>query len=366
MSLSRFDLETPAVLIDLPRLERNLSRMAALADRLHVTLRPHAKTHKCLEIGTLQQEASGFPGITVSTIAEAQAFLDHGFSDITWAFPLNLHRVEEILTLAGKSTLRLLLDSETAFDILESSGVPVHVWLKVDCGYHRVGVDPDSPDASRLAAKLADSETIRFEGILTHAGHSYLATSRAQMRSIAQQERDVMVSFAARLRQSGIPVPAISIGSTPTASAIDHLRGIDEIRPGNYVFFDLTQVALGSCTADDCALTVLASVVSSSLSRGQSIIDAGALALSKDSLSQSGAAPYWGQVFWEDPAGEPQFIGRLTALSQEHGIVDRHLPVGSKVRVVPVHSCLAAACFDDYYVVSGEQVVDRWKIWRSR
>ena len=366
MPQSLFDLKTPALVVDLPRLERNLHRMSSLADRLQVSLRPHVKTHKCLQIGTRQQKISGSPGITVSTIAEAQAFVDHGFSDLTWAFPLNLQYLDAILTLARKSTLRLLIDNEVALEALESSSAPLHVWLKVDCGYHRAGVDPESRAAILLATRLAESKSIKFDGILTHAGHAYHATSRAQMRSIAQQERDVMVNFAARLRDSGIPVPAISIGSTPAASAIDHLRGIDEIRPGNYAFYDCTQVALGSCAADDCALTVLASVVSSSAALDQSIIDAGALALSKDSLSQSGAATSWGQVSWEDPEGGSLIDSQLTALSQEHGIVNRHLPVGSKVRVVPIHSCLAAACFDEYFVVDGEQVVDRWKIWRSR
>ena len=172
MPLSLFDLKTPALLVDLPKLERNLQRMSALADRLEVTLRPHIKTHKCLEIGARQTQISGFPGFTVSTFAEARTFIDHGYSDLTWAFPLNPHNIDEILSLARRSTLRLLVDSDMAIQTLEEGGERVHVWLKVDCGYHRAGVDPANPAAVELVTRLTESETIQFDGILTHSGHA--------------------------------------------------------------------------------------------------------------------------------------------------------------------------------------------------
>jgi D-serine deaminase-like pyridoxal phosphate-dependent protein len=302
MAHSLFDLKTPALLIELPRLKRNLQKMSALADRLQVTLRPHLKTHKCLEIGALQQQISSTPGVTVSTIAEARIFIDHGYSDLTWAFPLNPDYLDEVLSLARRSTLRLLVDNERALQTLEAAGVRLHVWLKVDCGYHRAGVDPDDPGSLDLAARLATSPVLQFDGILTHSGHAYYAESRQIMGEIAQQERDVMLGFAQRLHDAGVQVPAISIGSTPALAAIDHLDGIDEIRPGNYAFYDWTQVALGTCTESACALTVLASVVSASPNLDQSIIDAGALALSKDALIGPDQAVNWGHVY-VDPCG---------------------------------------------------------------
>jgi D-serine deaminase-like pyridoxal phosphate-dependent protein len=244
--------------------------------------------------------------------------------------------------------------------------VRLHVWLKVDCGYHRAGVDPDDPGSLDLAARLATSPVLQFDGILTHSGHAYYAESRQIMGEIAQQERDVMLGFAQRLHDAGVQVPAISIGSTPALAAIDHLDGIDEIRPGNYAFYDWTQVALGTCTESACALTVLASVVSASPNLDQSIIDAGALALSKDALIGPDQAVNWGHVYVDPVEYTSSDELRLTALSQEHGILNRHVPLGSRVRIVPIHSCLTAACFDNYFVVDGEEVVDRWKIWRDR
>lgn len=358
------DLPTPALLVDLDVLDANLRAMQARCDRLGVALRPHVKTHKCVEIGRLQVEA-GARGITVATLEEARAFADAGFDDLTWAFPVILSRIEEAAAIAGRATLRLLVDSAAAIDALEAAGRPFRVWLKVDCGYHRAGVDPESELALDLARRLVASDLLDFDGILTHSGHAYHARSPAARRAIAAEERDVMVAFADRLRAAGIEVPAVSVGSTPAMTAAEDLSGVTEARPGNYAFFDATQVALGSCAVSDCALTVLAGVVSASPAAGRSVVDAGALALSKDP-GPGGATPSMGEIYADYGAKTLRGDARLVSLSQEHGLVDAALDVGERVRILPNHSCLAAACFDTVHAVRGEEVVDAWRVHRER
>ena len=356
---------TPALLLDLDVLERNLSRMADRCASLGVSLRPHVKTHKCLEIGEMQR-ALGARGITVSTLYEARVFseqlADRGFDDITWAFPVQLTRLDEVRELAERVTLRVLVDTKETAEALERLELPLHVWIKVDCGYHRAGVDPESPAALELARMLDGSSRLSFDGILTHAGHSYHARGSDQAADIAEDERRVMTGFAERLRGEGIEVPEVSVGSTPGMWTVRGLEGITEARPGNYVFNDFEQVTIGSCEVRDCAVTVLASVVSSQPGRDWCITDAGALALSKD----PGFGASMGEVFEDYEAGALSGETRLTTLSQEHGFLSAPRPVGSRVRVLPNHSCLTAACFDEYLVVRGDEIVDRWKIWRGR
>jgi D-serine deaminase-like pyridoxal phosphate-dependent protein len=357
-------LPTPALLLDLDILERNVERMAQRARQLGVALRPHVKTHKSPQIGRLQQ-GNGAQGITVSTLEEAAAFADHGFDDLTWAVPVILGRLEEAQRLAERVRLRLVIDSAVALEALEASGFPFHVWLEVDCGDHRCGVDPEGREAAALAAALAASPRLCFDGLLTHSGQAYRATSPVGLPGIAEQERRVMTQLADRLRRAGVEVPAVSIGSTPAMSAAASLEGVDEARPGNYVFYDFTQVELGSCEVGDCALTVLSSVISCQPGARYAVVDAGALALSKDP-GRGGGKPTLGEVF-EDYRGARLSAGvRLTGLSQEHGLLSAPLPVGTRLRILPNHSCLTAACFDGYWVLRGTQVVDRWPILRHK
>ena len=338
--------------------------MQARVDRLGVRLRPHIKTHKCIEIGN-RQRAHGAVGITVSTLAEARAFAAHGFDDITWAYPLILSRVDEALDLAERANLGLTVDSETAIEVLERASRPVGVWLKVDCGYGRAGVDPRSGRATRLARRVRDSSVLSLLGLLTHSGHAYSAGSVERIGEIAEDERRLMVSFADRLRGEGIDPGDLSVGSTPAMSGVDSLEGIDEVRPGNYALYDYTQVSLGSCELSDCALTVLASVVSTSTESGRSIIDSGALTLSKD-LGPPDDPPHYGRVWTVLEQGDLHPEAAVVSVSQEHGIVNVSLPVGARLRVLPNHSCLTVAHFDAFTVVRGTEVLDSWKIWRSR
>lgn len=365
------ELPTPALLLDLDVLEANLVRMQRRCEALGVALRPHAKTHKSAEVARRQRE-HGARGLTVSTLSEARYFADAGFDDLTWAFPVVLSRLGEARELAGRATLRLTVDTPEAVAALEGGGFPFHVFLEVDCGQHRSGVDPASERAVELARRLADHPRLVFDGLLTHSGHAYGATSPAEAAAFAEAERRVMVDLAGRLRDAGVPVPVVSVGSTPAMSHAADLSGVDEARPGNYAFFDGTQAAIGSCGPGDAAVTVLAGVVSSQPGAGRSVIDAGALALSKDAgpTHLPGGFPWAMGAVFEDTAayraGRPSERLRVTGVSQEHGVVSGSLPVGARLRVLPNHSCLAVPNFDAYWVTRGDAVVDRWPLHRGR
>lgn len=372
------ELPTPALLLDKEILERNLTRMQDRANQFGVTLRPHIKTHKCIEIANHQMEL-GARGITVSTFYEAEQFANAGFSDITWAVPLPPIYAIKAAQLNEKTTLRLLIDSVEAKGHLDKisrvNEERLHVWLKIDCGAHRAGVDPNSPVAEELVRSLSESKTLIFDGILTHAGQSYNARTREELLQFAEQERSVMVDFAERMRKKGYTVPMVSIGSTPTMSVANNLQGITEIRPGNYAFYDYTQAMIGSCGVGDCALTVLASVISHQPGAQHFITDAGALALSKDlGPTQLRNDMDMGIVFEHYERKRLEAHLHVRSLSQEHGkiVADkaRHIEgrfkVGDRVRILEHHSCLTAANFDYYYVVKGDDVVDKWKILRGR
>ncbi|HEX8500664.1 MAG TPA: alanine racemase [Pyrinomonadaceae bacterium] len=364
-------IKTPSLVLDVGRVRRNAGAMSARMRRLGVSLRPHAKTHKCVEVARIQTE--GAPArLTVSTLAEARAFAAHGFRDITYAVPVEPGKFDEAAELSklcerfalitDDANIPLLLD-----DAARAAGVTLDLFLKVDCGYHRCGVEPDQPEALAIPRLIERARNLRFAGILTHAGHSYHARGAEELLGIARHERDLMREFAARLRADGIEVPCVSVGSTPTATCVDHLDGVDEARPGNYIFFDAFQATLGSCSFEDCALTVLAAVVHRDRARRRVVLDAGAVALSKDrGPVELDPACGFGRVL--DLEGNDTGL-RVESVSQEHGAVAvadeglfDALRVGARVRVLANHSCLSAAQHTHYHVLEGGRVVDRWEI----
>jgi D-serine deaminase-like pyridoxal phosphate-dependent protein len=359
------ELSTPALLLDLDVLEGNLRRMADRCTELGVRLRPHIKTHKCIEIALGQREL-GAAGITVSTLHEARVFADAGFDDITWAFPLVLSRLPEAVELAHRIRLGVTVDSAVAVEALAATRAPFPVWLKVDCGYHRSGVSPDSDAAVEIPARIMEATELEFAGLLSHSGDAYAGVSPGHIARIAHGERDVLNRLSIRLEGSGIRVPDRSAGSTPSMAHVQDLSGVTEVRPGNYSLYDFTQVALSSCAVENCAATVLASVVSSRVDDRTSVVDAGALALSADPGPPGFATPTMGEILSDDLRGTVRQNARIVSLSQEHGVVSSALPVGTRVRVIPNHSCLSVACFDAFFVVRGDEVLDRWAIHRGR
>jgi D-serine deaminase-like pyridoxal phosphate-dependent protein len=364
-------LKTPCLVLDIERVRSNAQRVNRIAKTNGVELRPHIKTHKCIEIAQIQTNGQS-GAITASTLAEVRAFSKHGFDDITYAVPIEPGKFDEAIEIAGSGVkLNLITDSPDIPPLLNNSlkeiGVKMNIFLKVDCGSHRCGVEPHSNEAFEIPRLIANASNLNFAGILTHAGHSYNARSQEEIAAIARHERDSMAELAAQLQSSGIEVPNVSIGSTPTITHIDHLKGIDEIRPGNYIFYDASQAVLGSCNFEDCALTVLAAVIHIDRSRKKVVLDAGAIALSKDR----------GPVELDSTCGYGRVLDleenetglRLESLSQEHGVfrvkddaaLDR-LRVGTRMRVLANHSCLTAAQHPFYNVLENGRIIDKWKI----
>ncbi len=368
---------TPALLLDINVLKRNIANMATRAGQLGVSMRPHIKTHKCPEIANLQME-SGARGISVSTLTEGGIFSEAGFDDITYAVPLEPGKIQRALALAREIDLGITADDLALVERLNRAagieGQRVKTWLKVDCGNHRAGVDPASDYAHQVAQAIAGAEHLDFAGLLTHAGHAYKAATVAEIQAIAEEERLILTRFAEQLRTGDIQAPVISVGSTPTMALASDMEGIDEARPGNYVFHDRTQLALGSCQPTDCALTMMATVISHQPERNQVVIDAGALALSQDpGPIHLEATPNFGAIILDRENMSLCTSFQVVSMSQEHGIIKGKaaaavagLPVGCRVFILPNHSCLTAAQFDEYVVVDGELVVDRWKIRRER
>lgn len=363
-------LKTPSLVLDVTKVKRNAERMSQRVRKFGADLRPHIKTHKCVEVARLQT-ARHSGAVTVSTLAEARAFASNGFAKITYAIPIEPGKFAEAIELSRKCDLSLLTDDievpDQLNDAAKHANVHLNVFMKVDSGYHRCGVEPDNPDAIEIPRRIANASNLRFAGILTHAGHSYNCRTKAEVLDLAKHERDLMANFGEVLRNEVGEVPTVSIGSTPTITSVDHLDGIDEVRPGNYIFFDAFQATLGSCSFEDCALTVLASVVHRDRAKRKVIIDAGAIALSKDRgpLHLNPDCGY-GRVL--DLEGRDLNL-TVSEMSQEHGVIigkddnifDR-LKIGSRVRVMANHSCLTAAQHSYYQVLEGENIVDQWKI----
>ncbi len=270
--------------------------------------------------------------------------------------------------------LNLLTDDAETVRLLNEAagkaGVKFDVFVKIDCGTHRVGVEPNSAEAIEVPRQITDSKNLNFAGILTHAGHSYDVQTKEEILDVARHERDVMVEIAERLRSESIDVPTVSIGSTPTMSLIDDLTGIDEIRPGNYIFYDNFQATLGSCNFEDTALTVLAAVVHKDVARRKLVVDAGGVALSKD-RGPVGLDLHCGYGRVLDLEGIDTGM-RVIGVSQEHGEIlagdspmFEKLGVGDRVRILANHSCMTAAQHSHYNILENGEIIDRWEIHRG-
>jgi len=366
------DLITPTAVIDFSRLLTNIERMAARAESFGVGLRPHIKTHKCPRIATLQT-GKGTNGILTSTIGETIAFVGSGFRDIIYATPITPDKVPAAVELSTKSKLRVLVDNEMILHHLEreckSKKQEIEVLIKIDCNYHRSGVNPNHPSSLELAKSIRDCNHIAYAGVLTHAGHAYNARSAEEVGAIAEEEQDAVLQFVEKLEGNDIESEIVSIGSTPTVMNTNGFKkGITEIGPGNYVFFDYTQVALESCSVNDCALSVFAKVVNSYSDR--IIVDAGATALSKDN-GPTHIYPDcgYGKVFSDYQMGELAEDTKITSLSQELGKIEigpdsplRGKRPGDYIRILPNHSCLVSNLFDKFFISSDETITDQWSI----
>ena len=343
--------------------------MAQRAARAGVQLRPHLKTAKSAEVARIAT-AGQFGGITVSTMAELAYFFDAGFRDMTYAVgivPIKMPAIERFITHGAR--VNVVLDSlRAADDIAVHVGAPVPVLIEIDCGGHRAGVSAESDELIAIAKRITAAPGLTLQGVLTHAGHSYHAADEADRRQIAAVERDAAVRAAQRIRAAGMSCETVSIGSTPTALTDVPLDGVTEIRPGVYVFFDLSQARLGVCAVDDIAVSVLATVIGHHREAGHLLIDAGALALSKD-VSANEYDPHIGYGLVCDIDGQPIDGLHVAEVHQEHGFV-RHahgtppferFPVGAQLRILPNHACMTVAPYREYNVLdAASATLSQW------
>ncbi|MEC7985565.1 MAG: alanine racemase, partial [Myxococcota bacterium] len=274
------ELASPACLIEDSILRRNAERMWKKATKGTV-LRPHVKTHKCPEIARLQF-SRGIGPICVSTLREAESFFSHGFTDITYAVPLSVNLISKAIALNEKvPNLHLLIDHLDTLRHIVSYPLkrPLSLFIKIDCGYHRAGIEPTDPMLLSVAQFIDKHPMLSLQGLLTHAGHSYDCRNQRDILVVADEEEGALHLAKSNLLSVGIRVPTLSLGSTPTCSVKETWNNIDEIRPGNYIFYDLFQASIGSCNIEDIAISVLCEVIGVYPERSSLLINAGALAL---------------------------------------------------------------------------------------
>jgi len=355
---------TPALLLDHDRMQRNIERLNRRLAGLGVPIRPHVKTAKSIEVAARMVDDRS-PGITVSTLAEAEYFADHGFVDQIYAVGIAPAKLDRVAGLIARGvTLRIILDAaDSARQVVAAARrlrCRFDVVLEIDTDGARGGLRPDAPNLVEIARLLQDGGC-DVTGVLTHMGASYHCFGPEALADAAETERAAAVQAAARLRAAGHDCSIVSVGSTPTALFARQLDGISEVRAGTHVFMDLVQAGLGVCDVDDIALSVLAEVIGYRAELGEWLIDAGWTALSADRGTANQPIDHgYGLVC--DPAGRPIRDLIVRAVSQEHGIVARRdgqpaandtLEIGQRLRIVPNHACATAAQFDEYQVIGG-------------
>jgi D-serine deaminase-like pyridoxal phosphate-dependent protein len=347
------DLPTPCLVLDRQKLLRNIRAMAKHLSRHNVPLRPHMKTAKSIDVARLV--LAGQPGgITVSTLAEAEYFAGHGVVDIMYAVGITPARLDQVARLnADGANITVITDDLSAAEAISAHPADIKALIEIDSGEHRGGVLA----SEQLISEIADRLGSHLIGVMTHAGHSYQGRGAAEIARIAEQERSNIVQAAERLRAEGHAISVVSAGSSPTGRHAETMNGLTEFRAGVYMFGDLFQAEIETHTRDSIALTVLTSVIGRRT--GRLLIDAGALALSKDRSTEQTANDF-GFGLVSDVHGKPvpgEAIVRKAY--QEHGVIEvgvdnpLETPVGTKLRILPNHACLTAAAHDRYYVVAG-------------
>ncbi|KAF1038803.1 MAG: D-threo-3-hydroxyaspartate dehydratase [Burkholderia lata] len=365
-------LNTPAALIDVGRMRHNIGRMQAHLDALGVRFRPHVKTTKCAHVVDAQL-AAGAQGITVSTLKEAEQFFAHGIRDIVYAVGMVPTKLEQALALRRQGCdLKLVADSLPAAHAIaefgRAHGERFDVWIEVDVDGHRSGIPPDADLLIDVGRALVDGGMM-LGGVLAHAGSSYEYDTPEALAAIAEQERSRTVRAAERLRAAGLPCPVVSIGSTPTALAAEHLEGVTEVRAGVYVMFDLVMHNIGVCGLSDIALSVLTTVIGHQEEKGWAIVDAGWMAMSRDRGTQRQARDFgYGQVCTEHGDVLGDYV--MSAANQEHGIVSRagspdagiaqRFPIGTRLRILPNHACATGAQHPEYQAIAEDGGAQTW------
>jgi len=370
--MSLQSLNTPAALIDVERMNRNILRMQQRMNTLGVRFRPHVKTTKCEQVVKAQMDA-GAQGITVSTLKEAEQFFSSGVRDIVYAVGMAPTKLPQALALRRQGcALKIVADSVPCAEAIAAFGREhderFEVWIEIDVDGHRSGIAPDDDTLLAVAQTLANGG-MQVGGVLAHAGSSYDYDTHAELVRIAEQERSGCVRAAERLRAAGLRCDVVSIGSTPTALAAEHLEGVTEVRAGVYVMFDLVMHNVGVADISDIALSVLTTVIGHQSDKGWAIVDAGWMAMSRDRGTERQKRDFgYGQVCLE--SGEVLTEYLMSGANQEHGIISRsgapdreiekRFPIGTRLRILPNHACATGAQHPAYQAVGPDGTVQTW------
>ncbi len=363
--MSLFDtIQKPALLLDREAAARNIRRITEKARAQGVRFRPHFKTHQSAEIGEWLR-AEGVTAITVSSLDMAEYFAAHGWNDITIAFPANLRQIEGLAALARRIRLGVLVESlSSARALSERLDAGVDAWIKVDAGSGRTGLSWQSPaEVVALAREVSACQELRLRGLLTHAGHTYKAHGAAEVCQLYAESVERMNVMRLALAQAGMAEIEVSVGDTPSSSLCADLGAVDEIRPGNFVFYDAHQLEIGSCQAADIAVALACPVVARHPERDEAVVYGGAIHLSKDTNTVNGQAAYGLVALPEGNRwGAPLPGAYVRGLSQEHGVLHlplehlSHLQVGDLVCILPAHSCLTVTAMQEYLTLDGQVI----------
>jgi D-serine deaminase-like pyridoxal phosphate-dependent protein len=351
-------LDTPAVIVDLDIVEKNINAMSEVVKKAGIKHRPHIKTHKSTFLAKMQQKA-GAKGITCAKLGEAEVFADEGFNDILIAFPIvgekNLSRFQK---LAEKIEVKTVVDSKEVAEGLskvgQSMGKKIQVYIEVDGGIQRCGRQPGE-DTVQFAKSIENLPGIDIMGVLSYAGQIYGINDKEKIKEMAKEESKTLFTTAEALRKAGFNIREVSGGSSISSKFAQNMEGITEIRAGNYIFHDQAQLATGMVSVDDCALRVIVTVISAT-APGRAIIDAGSKTLTSDGAS---FATGHGYVI-EYPEIE------IYKLNEEHGYLrfdeSIQLSVGDKLTIIPNHACMIPNLCDELIAVRGEDVVTTFPV----
>lgn len=355
-------IKRPTLIIDESIARSNIRRMVKKCKDSGVVYRPHFKTHHSHEVGRWYRE-EGVKCITVSSVSMAHYFAMDDWDDITIAFPYNPLEIDEINALAAKIDLTILIESKAAFQHAHQHlTADVNFFIKIDVGTHRTGLEMHQIERIKSLA-TAESRKLHFKGILAHAGHTYRARSKEEILKTHEEAFEVMKKIKAEL-----PECKISYGDTPSASVLDRFEGMDEVRPGNLVYYDLMQSQIGSCEEKDIAIALACPVVARHLDRNELVVYGGAVHLSKDQITFNGQTIFGMAVRFHEGKWEILEGVYMDRLSQEHGIVKgpkellEKFHVGDVLGILPVHSCLLADMMTNQVTLEGKKVTKMEKI----
>ncbi|MBK6263783.1 alanine racemase [Marivirga sp. S37H4] len=354
----------PTLLLNEETCHRNIQNMVDKAKKHNCILRPHFKTHQSAEIGQWFRQ-QGVTKCAVSSLGMAIYFTNAGWKDITVAFPLNVLESDKVNELAKKITLNICIESlETAEILSHFIQHSVNIFIKVDAGYHRTGINTDDfQQIEAILQKINDNPLLNFKGFLQHAGHTYQAKGKLEVDQIHQSTSAKMIALKERFI-SEYPNLIISNGDTPTCSLSEHFEHIEEMRPGNFVFYDVMQAEIGSCSYEEIAVAMACPVVAKHPERNEIIIYGGAVHLSKERVTNKDGITIYGLVAEPHTSGWGKPIEGLYVkkLSQEHGTI--HAPdafiekvkIGDILYILPIHSCLTANLIGQYSTLKGKEI----------